>query len=66
MGVELVEGQDLVVVDGALQMKTTQGLKQVDVVYRRIDDAFLDPLDLPIATRCSACPASSTSIARAG
>jgi uncharacterized circularly permuted ATP-grasp superfamily protein len=44
MGVELVEGQDLVVLDGALRMKTTQGLKQVDVVYRRIDDAFLDPL----------------------
>ena len=44
MGVELVEGQDLVVIDGALQMKTTQGLKQVDVVYRRIDDAYLDPL----------------------
>jgi uncharacterized circularly permuted ATP-grasp superfamily protein len=44
MGVELVEGQDLVVDNGALQMKTTQGLKQVDVVYRRIDDAFIDPL----------------------
>ena len=44
MGVELVEGQDLVVIDGSLQMKTTQGLKQVDVVYRRIDDTFLDPL----------------------
>ena len=44
MGVELVEGQDLVVLDGTLQMKTTQGLKQVDVVYRRVDDAFLDPL----------------------
>jgi len=44
MGVELVEGQDLVVVDGALHMKTTRGLQQVDVVYRRIDDAFLDPL----------------------
>jgi uncharacterized circularly permuted ATP-grasp superfamily protein len=44
MGVELVEGQDLVVVDGALMKKTTQGLKQVDVVYRRIDDAYLDPL----------------------
>ena len=44
MGVELVEGQDLVVLDGALMMKTTLGLKQVDVVYRRIDDAFLDPL----------------------
>jgi uncharacterized circularly permuted ATP-grasp superfamily protein len=44
MGVELVEGQDLVVVDGALYMKTTQGLHQVDVLYRRIDDDFLDPL----------------------
>jgi len=44
MGVELVEGQDLVVLDGALMMKTTLGLRQVDVVYRRIDDAFLDPL----------------------
>ena len=44
MGVELVEGQDLVVDNGALQMKTTQGMKQVDVIYRRIDDSFLDPL----------------------
>jgi uncharacterized circularly permuted ATP-grasp superfamily protein len=44
MGVELVEGQDLVVVDGALYMKTTQGLRQVDVLYRRIDDDYLDPL----------------------
>jgi len=44
MGAELVEGRDLVVVDGTLHMKTTQGLKQVEVVYRRIDDAFLDPL----------------------
>jgi uncharacterized circularly permuted ATP-grasp superfamily protein len=44
MGVELVEGQDLVVLDGTLMMKTTLGLRQVDVVYRRIDDAFLDPM----------------------
>ncbi len=44
MGIELVEGQDLVVLDGALHMKTTLGLKQVDVLYRRIDDEFLDPL----------------------
>ena len=44
MGVELVEGHDLIVVDGALHMKTTQGLRQVDVLYRRIDDDFLDPL----------------------
>ncbi len=44
MGVELVEGRDLVVVDGYLQMKTTKGLRRVDVVYRRLDDDFLDPL----------------------
>lgn len=44
MGIELVEGHDLVVLDGALFMKTTQGLRQVDVLYRRIDDDFLDPL----------------------
>ncbi|HEY9848274.1 MAG TPA: circularly permuted type 2 ATP-grasp protein [Leptolyngbyaceae cyanobacterium] len=44
MGVELVEGKDLVVVDGYLQMRTTKGLKRVDVVYRRIDDDFIDPL----------------------
>jgi len=43
MGVELVEGRDLVVVDGYLQMRTTQGLRRVDVVYRRVDDDFLDP-----------------------
>ncbi len=44
MGVELVEGQDLVVADGRLHMKTTMGLRQIDVVYRRLDDDFLDPL----------------------
>jgi uncharacterized circularly permuted ATP-grasp superfamily protein len=44
MGVELVEGRDLLVLDGALHMKTTQGLRQVDVLYRRVDDDFLDPL----------------------
>ncbi len=43
MGVELVEGRDLVVVDGYLQMRTTKGLQRVDVVYRRLDDDFLDP-----------------------
>jgi uncharacterized circularly permuted ATP-grasp superfamily protein len=43
MGVELVEGRDLVVSDGYLQMRTTKGLKRVDVVYRRIDDNFIDP-----------------------
>ncbi|MGC3970716.1 MAG: circularly permuted type 2 ATP-grasp protein [Pirellulales bacterium] len=44
MGVELVEGRDLVVSDGYVHMKTTHGLKRVDVIYRRIDDDFLDPL----------------------
>jgi uncharacterized circularly permuted ATP-grasp superfamily protein len=43
MGVELVEGSDLVVVDGYVQMRTTRGLKRVDVIYRRVDDTFLDP-----------------------
>ncbi len=44
MGAELVEAYDLVVLDGALQMKTTQGLRRVDVLYRRVDDDYLDPL----------------------
>jgi len=44
MGVDLVEGVDLVVRDGAVHKRTTQGLQRVDVIYRRIDDAFLDPL----------------------
>jgi uncharacterized circularly permuted ATP-grasp superfamily protein len=43
MGIELVQGSDLVVEDGYVQMKTTQGLRRVDVIYRRIDDDFLDP-----------------------
>lgn len=44
MGVELVEGQDLIVHDNVVYMKTTKGLARVDVIYRRIDDDFLDPL----------------------
>ncbi len=43
MGVELVEGRDLVVADGFVHMLTTKGLKRVDVLYRRIDDDFIDP-----------------------
>jgi uncharacterized circularly permuted ATP-grasp superfamily protein len=43
MGVELVEGQDLFVRDGFIFMRTTQGPKRVDVIYRRVDDDFLDP-----------------------
>jgi uncharacterized circularly permuted ATP-grasp superfamily protein len=44
MGVELVEGQDLFVEGEYVWMRTTEGPKRVDVIYRRIDDAFLDPL----------------------
>jgi uncharacterized circularly permuted ATP-grasp superfamily protein len=44
LGVELVEGRDLVVKGEVLYMRTTEGLKRVDVIYRRIDDDFLDPL----------------------
>jgi uncharacterized circularly permuted ATP-grasp superfamily protein len=43
MGIELVEGRDLVIADGYLNMQTTKGLKRIDVVYRRIDDDFIDP-----------------------
>jgi uncharacterized circularly permuted ATP-grasp superfamily protein len=43
MGVELVEGQDLVVKDNFVYMRTTRGLQRVDVIYRRVDDDFLDP-----------------------
>jgi uncharacterized circularly permuted ATP-grasp superfamily protein len=45
MGIELVEGSDLVVKNHTVYMKTTNGLKQVDVIYRRVDDDFLDPLE---------------------
>jgi uncharacterized circularly permuted ATP-grasp superfamily protein len=44
MGVELVQGQDLFVRDAFLYMRTTKGPKRVDVIYRRVDDDFLDPL----------------------
>ncbi|MCH7409408.1 circularly permuted type 2 ATP-grasp protein [Belliella sp. DSM 111904] len=44
MGVELVSGVDLVVKDKKVYMQTTKGLQQIDVLYRRIDDTFLDPL----------------------
>ena len=43
MGIELVEGQDLFVKDNFVYMRTTQGPKRVDVIYRRVDDDFLDP-----------------------
>jgi uncharacterized circularly permuted ATP-grasp superfamily protein len=44
MGIQLVEGRDLLVDNQKVYMKTTAGLRQVDVIYRRIDDEFLDPL----------------------
>jgi len=44
MGIELVEGRDMVVHDNIVYMRTTGGLKRVDVIYRRVDDDFIDPL----------------------
>ncbi len=43
MSIEIVEGRDLIALDGFVYMRTTRGLRQVDVIYRRIDDDFLDP-----------------------
>ena len=45
MGIQLVQGHDLVCNDDYVYLKTTSGLKRVDVIYRRIDDDFLDPLN---------------------
>ena len=44
MGVELVEGRDLLVNDNVVYARTTSGLKRIDVIYRRVDDDFIDPL----------------------
>src|SRR5579871_6703650 len=44
MGIELVEGRDLVVHDNIVYMRTTAGLRRVDVIYRRVDDDYIDPL----------------------
>jgi len=44
MGAELVEGRDLRVIDGRVAMRTTRGFEPVDVIYRRVDDEFLDPM----------------------
>ncbi len=44
MGIELVEGRDLVTHDNIVYMRTTSGLRRVDVIYRRVDDDFIDPL----------------------
>ena len=45
MGVDLVEGSDLRVVDGRIAMRTTRGFRPIDVLYRRVDDDYLDPLN---------------------
>lgn len=64
LGVDLVEGRDLFVEDDVLFMRTTRGPRRVDVVYRRIDDDFLDPLAFR-PTACSACRACSRATAPA-
>jgi uncharacterized circularly permuted ATP-grasp superfamily protein len=51
MGVELVEGSDLKVLDGKIVMRTTQGFQPIDVLYRRIDDDYLDPLTFNPSSR---------------
>ncbi len=51
MGIELVEGRDLLVHDNVVYMRTTAGLRRVDVIYRRVDDDFLDPLSFRADSR---------------
>lgn len=71
MGVELVQGVDLTVIDDTVYMRTTRGLQRVDVIYRRIDDDFLDPecfrkdsvLGVPGVMR--ACRAGNVTLANA-
>ena len=77
MGIELVEGGDLVVDDGGVKMRTTRGLRRSDVIYRRIDDTFLDPkafradsmlgvpglIDVYRAGKVSLCNAPGTGVA---
>ena len=71
LGIELVEGRDLAVKDDIVYMRTTEGLKRVDVIYRRIDDDFLDPLvfrpdsTLGVAGLMSAYQAGNVTLANA-
>ena len=71
LGIELVEGRDLFVKGGIVYMRTTQGPKRVDVIYRRIDDDFLDPLAfrpdsaLGVAGLMSAYQAGNVTLANA-
>ena len=59
IGAALVEGRDLLVEDGYVYMRTVRGLRRVDVIYRRVDDDFLDPSS-SVRTPCSACPGCCT------
>jgi uncharacterized circularly permuted ATP-grasp superfamily protein len=71
MGIPLVEGRDLLVHDNVVYMRTTSGLKRVDVIYRRVDDDFLDPLafradsHLGVAGLLNAYRAGNVSLANA-
>ncbi len=71
MGIELVEGRDLIVHDNIVYMRTTAGLQRVDVIYRRVDDDFLDPLTfrsdsaLGVAGLMNAYRAGNVSLANA-
>jgi uncharacterized circularly permuted ATP-grasp superfamily protein len=71
MGIELVEGRDLVVDGDVVYMKTIHGLKRVDVIYTRVDDEFLDPLTfiadslLGVAGLMGACRAGHVALANA-
>lgn len=71
MGIELVEGRDLLVHNNVVYMRTTGGLRRVDVIYRRIDDDFLDPLafrtdsTLGVAGLLNAYRAGNVSLANA-
>jgi uncharacterized circularly permuted ATP-grasp superfamily protein len=72
LGVELVEGRDLLVKNEIVYMRTTQGLRPVDVIYRRIDDDYIDPLTfrpdsvLGVAGLMSAYQAGNVTLANAG
>ena len=71
MGIALVEGRDLLVHDNIVYMRTTSGLKRVDVIYRRVDDDFIDPLafrpdsHLGVAGLLNAYRAGNVSLANA-
>ena len=65
MGVELVEGRDLICSGGTVRMRDTRGERRVDVIYRRVDDEFLDPVQFRHSDSVLGCPGLLTA-ARAG